>query len=114
MDRAVWAAASESQRQERLKKEEEDKQLEAARAAEHAAHIARLCATPPPDGLPDLLPEELWVRILQHLPMRSWKNVARVCVFLRRIAQDQMVDPVVLFRRKREEARLRLQATALG
>jgi hypothetical protein len=59
MYRAVWAAASESQRQERLKKEEEDKQLEAARAAEHAAHIARLCATPPPDGLPDLLPEEV-------------------------------------------------------
>jgi hypothetical protein len=38
---------------------------------------------------------QLWVRILQHLPMRSWKNVARVCVFLRRIAQDQMVVPVL-------------------
>ncbi len=59
MDRAVWVAASESQRQERLKKEEEDKQLEAARAEEHAAHIGRLCATTPPDGLPDLLPEEV-------------------------------------------------------
>lgn len=166
------------------RKSEADRQR---KAEDDEAYVARRCASPPPDGLPDLLPEEvraharrrtasttmaamvmivgltntintnttrqLWVRILANLPVRSWKSVARVCVALRRIAQDQMVvrtkrsssssssssacrrekeedddeedeadgllthrhtqqDPVVQYKRKREEARLRILASS--
>jgi len=76
--------------------------------AQYQARIAAMCSTPAFPGLPSTVPDELWLLIFSSLPLRELGRVSCVCISFKRIASDELVDPVRRFRRKREETRAKV------
>ena len=53
--------------------------------------IARICESNPYDGLPESLPEELWLVIFEYLSYRGLIAMTCVCHTFKRIGHDELV-----------------------
>ena len=53
--------------------------------------IARICESNPYDGLPESLPEELWLVIFEYLSYRGLIAMTCVCQTFKRIGHDELV-----------------------
>jgi len=76
----------------------------------HREFILRICETEPYHGLPDSLPEELWLLVFEMLGYRELCAMTCVCHTFRRIGRDELLNPVVRFKKKKEEALRRFWA----
>jgi len=74
----------------------------------YQAKINKLCTTSPLDSLPGAVPIELWTVIFDSLPLRDLTRISCVCRSFMRLANDELVNPVLKFKRKREEMRAKV------
>ncbi len=62
-----------------------------AEAAHYAQILKRICESRPVEGLPDVLPTELWMHIFSFFSYRESKIAGQVCSLFRDISKEKYV-----------------------